>query len=85
VYVEVYKYNVVNNVWSLVRDMIFVAEGDDADGAYLNSMLRYDPASDTWSEMAPISQARCYFGMFVAGSCIYAVGGAYDVDFERVC
>ena len=43
----------------------------------LNSMLRYDPSSDTWSEVAPMSQARFNFGMFVAGSCIYAVGGSF--------
>ena len=58
--------------------MIYAAGGWDADGTVLNSMLRYDPASDTWSEVAPMLQARYHFGMFVAGSCIYAVGGSYD-------
>ena len=58
--------------------MIYVAGGYDADLMDLNSMLRYDPSSDTWSEVAPMSQARFNFGMFVAGSCIYAVGGFGD-------
>jgi len=58
--------------------MIYAAGGYDADFEDLNSMLRYDPASDTWSEVASMSQARNDFGMFVAGSCIYAVGGGNE-------
>ena len=50
----------------------------------VNSMLRYDPSSDTWSEVAPMSQARSDFGMFVAGSCIYAVGGFGDNDLASM-
>ena len=88
---DVYRYNVANNVWSLVspmpgarrnhqacvlEGMIYAVGGVDADEMDLNSMLRYDPSSDTWSEVAPMSQARYVFGMFVAGSCIYAVGGS---------
>ena len=62
--------------------MIYAAGGYDANRTVLDSMLRYDPASDTWSEVAPMSQARYRFGMFVAGSCIYAVGGQFDDEFD---
>ncbi len=83
---ETYKYNVVNNVWSLVSPMpsaraghqACLLAGYDADFEYLNSMLRYDPASDTWNEVAPMSQDRYNFSMFVADNCIYAVGGYSD-------
>ncbi len=40
--------------------MIYAAGGFDADEMDLNSMLRYDPSSDTvtWGEVAPIQCRR---------------------------
>ncbi len=60
--------------------MIYAAGGYDSDETFLSSMLRYDPASDTWSEVALMSQAHYDFGMFVAGSCIYAFGCGGNED-----
>jgi hypothetical protein len=56
---------------------IYVIGGLNHDNKHCAEVYKYDPASDTWSEMAPMSQARYNFGMFVAGSCIYAVGGQF--------
>ena len=43
-------------------------------------MHRYDPASDLWFPLAPMTRARRQFGLVVLGGCIYA---ADEVSAER--
>jgi hypothetical protein len=47
---------------------------------YTNSMLVYDPSSNTWDETkAPMTEARSYFSAGLIGGKIYAAGG-YNPD-----
>ena len=48
---------------------------EDEDGARLSSVSRFDPASGSWSTVAPMSRSRYSFGLFVLGGCMYAAGG----------
>ena len=41
----------------------------------ISSVLRFDPASGSWSTVAPMSRSRWYFGLFVLGGCMYAADG----------
>ncbi len=42
-----------------------------------NSIFRYDPKTDTWTLVAPISSPRDAVGVCMLGDKLYAVGG-YD-------
>lgn len=41
------------------------------------SLLRYDPKTDTWTMVAPLSMPRDAVGVCLLGDKLYAVGG-YD-------
>ena len=48
--------------------MLFVAGGIGR-----NSVVRYDPGLDTWSEVAAMASAKHNFGLFALGGLMYAV------------
>ena len=50
---------------------------DDGSRSNLNSMERYDPISDTWTEMPPMNRSRGAASIAALNNCLYAVGG-YD-------
>ncbi len=84
---DVYKYVVNTDTWSIVspmhsvrcchvscvfEGMIYAAGGyHTTDLEELNSMERYDPASDIWREMSALS--NIVFGMFVADNGIHVI------------
>lgn len=41
----------------------------------VNSMYRYDPATDSWEDLAPMPTARGALGVATIGGKLYAVGG----------
>lgn len=47
------------------------------DIQFLFSFLRYDPKTDTWTMVAPLSMPRDAVGVCLLGDKLYAVGG-YD-------
>lgn len=50
---------------------------DDGSRSNLNSMEKYDPINDTWSEMPPMHRSRGAASIAALNNCLYAVGG-YD-------
>ena len=50
---------------------------DDGSRSNLNSMERYDPISDSWTEMPPMNRSRGAASIAALNNCLYAVGG-YD-------
>ncbi|KAK9526757.1 hypothetical protein VZT92_015440 [Zoarces viviparus] len=50
---------------------------------HFNSVSRFDLATHTWEEVAPMYYRRCYVSVTVLDECIYAMGG-YD-GHERLC
>ena len=47
------------------------AIGGIMDGGYTSTVERYDPDSDLWMEVDPMTQGRCNPGVAVAGGKIY--------------
>ena len=58
-----------------VLDGLLYAIGGRDGGIFLSSMERYDPSSDRWETMQPISIPRGNFGVAVLGDRLYAAGG----------
>jgi N-acetylneuraminic acid mutarotase len=60
--------------------LIYVMGGENSasDGSQfsiLSSVYRFDPVSNSWGEVAPLSYERSELGVFVLGGSIYVVGG----------
>jgi hypothetical protein len=51
--------------------------GGNGSALALNTVEAYDPASNTWSSVAPMLTARGLFGAGDANGLVYAMGG-YD-------
>src|SRR5204862_2894752 len=49
--------------------------GGDVNFAISNSAIAWDPATNTWSDLANMVQARDYLGGATAGQSFYAVAG----------
>ncbi|XP_068704987.1 kelch-like protein diablo [Montipora foliosa] len=47
----------------------------------LNSVEKYDPASDQWTSVAPMNELRCFASATVMGNKILVVGGTGDYCF----
>jgi len=55
---------------------VYVAGGTDETNIALNTVLEYDPATDTWTSRAPMPTARKDLGLAKAGNGrLYAIGG----------
>ena len=61
---------------------LYAAGGYSGDGSYLSSVERYDPATNAWEAVAPLTLAR--FGARVAAleGKLYAVGGRVEEEDE---
>ena len=57
------------------RPHLVVFGGEDSDGEFLNSLERYDAATDEWEEEAVAPMPRTEVGMTVFGGKPYAAGG----------
>ena len=57
-----------------LNGMIYAFGGQLAGGSYTNALRRYDPATDTWTTLAPMPEAKATVGAAVNGK-IYAIGG----------
>uniref|UniRef100_A0A8D1XC66 BTB domain-containing protein n=1 Tax=Sus scrofa TaxID=9823 RepID=A0A8D1XC66_PIG len=60
----------------LLEGPIYAVGGHDG-WSYLNTVERYDPKTDTWTMVAPLSMPRDAVGVCLLGDRLYAVGG-YD-------
>jgi kelch-like protein 10 len=54
-------------------------------GRFVNSVLRYDPTTDRWSQHASMSISRGFSGAAVIGKLIYMVGGYADGREFNTC
>jgi len=52
-----------------------VAVGGWCSGDAISSVERYDPQSNEWRMVAPMSKRRCGVGVSVLNDLLYAVGG----------
>ena len=57
----------------VIDGMIYVAGG--SDGGYSNKFSRYDPATDQWETLPPMSTPRRFMSSAVLGGKFYAIGG----------
>lgn len=53
---------------------VFIA-GGWCSGDAISTVERYDPQTNEWKLMAPMSKRRCGVGVAVLGGLLYAVGG----------
>ncbi|MFO0553994.1 MAG: kelch repeat-containing protein [Polyangiaceae bacterium] len=63
-------------------DSIYVFGGmtlTDGGGAAIDSVVRYDPVADAWSERAPLPAPNCCFAAARLGDRVYVAGG-YEQD-----
>ena len=60
---------------------LYAAGGrNEADEANSNLVERYDLATKSWEEVAPMAEARSDHGVAVLDGKLYAVGGYSDDD-----
>jgi N-acetylneuraminic acid mutarotase len=52
--------------------------GNDQNDERLSSVERYNPVSDSWETVAPMSVARTDLSVAVSGGYLYAAGGYND-------
>jgi len=57
----------------VLNGMLYVAGGYFAASTELSSVSHFDPASGSWTTVAPVSRAD--FGLFVLGRRMFAAGG----------
>jgi N-acetylneuraminic acid mutarotase len=87
-----YIYDVANNVWSngaaVPTTVVYAAAASDGTYVYLiggmdagfsdtTIVQRYNPATDKWNTLAPLSNARGGPGAFYDGERIWAVNGGW--------
>jgi N-acetylneuraminic acid mutarotase len=54
---------------------VYVSGGLSGSDIFLSSLDRYDPGTDTWTALAPMSTARCGHGACIAGDLMLVFGG----------
>ena len=59
----------------LARPAIYAAGGNDGNGYTLSSVEVFDPQTNAWTPLAPMSTARSAFAMAAVQRKLYAVGG----------
>jgi N-acetylneuraminic acid mutarotase len=59
----------------VVNGIIYVIGGIGTTGEFLDTVGAYDPATNTWTTMAPMPTARGYFRAESVGGVVYAIGG----------
>src|SRR5438067_6271696 len=60
---------------AVVNGILYAIGGADNSGANLNRVEAYDPATNTWSQKAPMATARQIFAAGALNGTIYALGG----------
>lgn len=60
---------------AVVNGRIYVFGGDSVQGAHLNTVEMYDPATDTWTYKAGMPTARYAFSVVMMNNKIYIIGG----------
>jgi len=67
---------VMNTVIQLISCTLrTIAVGGWCSGDAISSVERYDPQSNEWRMVAPMSKRRCGVGVSVLNDLLYAVGG----------
>eukprot|EP00050_Salpingoeca_kvevrii_P001699 m.176990 g.176990 ORF g.176990 m.176990 type:complete len:713 (+) comp10435_c5_seq1:287-2425(+) len=67
------------------QESVFIVGGADADGNILDSIERYDIASDTWELFAQLPFPRAGFALGIIDSCLIVAGGCIgNVNTTRV-
>lgn len=64
---------------------LFVVGGRDHHGHILNSGEKYDPETNQWTQIPPMSHARVGFGLVAIDDKIYAIGGSNDMSDPMTC
>jgi len=64
-----------NAAAGVINGIIYVVGGSTPSGQPLNTVQAYNPATDSWTEMAPMPTARFQLSSGVIGNLLYAVGG----------
>lgn len=64
------------------RGEVLFAVGGWCSGDAISSVERYDPQTNEWRMVSPMSKRRCGVGVAVLTDLLYAVGG-HDVSFSR--
>ncbi|XP_064476513.1 kelch-like protein 2 [Ornithodoros turicata] len=57
------------------HNVLYLAGGEYPDGSASKAAWRFDPSTDSWSEMAPMNMARSELGLATVDGFIYAIGG----------
>ncbi len=71
----------------MVGGIIYVAGGHDARYTIQDSMVRYDPSSNTWTTLSSMSECRFSQAVFALDGCVYAAGGHQSTveKYEPAC
>ena len=59
---------------------MYAVGGKDNRGSILNSGEKYNPVTNTWTDIAPMSHARAGFGLVAVDDKLYAIGGSNDMS-----
>ena len=60
----------------------YAVTGGDNNVGHLSSAERYDPGTDAWEAVAPLTLARFGAGVAASKGKLYAVGGSIEEDDE---
>lgn len=68
--------------------MIYAVGGDSTTAesrttTYSRTVERYDPQSDSWTTMPPISSGRSNLGVFTFAGCMYVAGGSLSSEYSN--
>ena len=66
---------IVDQIYYPIHYHYFISVGGWCSGDAISSVERYDPQSNEWRMVAPMSKRRCGVGVAVLNDLLYAVGG----------
>jgi hypothetical protein len=80
----VYKYDTLVDEWSILSPMPHISAESLHCRRWIPwpKVMRFDPVSEVWSELASTSINRRAGASFVLGDCLYAVGGSPDCSSD---
>ncbi len=68
----------------MINGQLYVAGGRiQTNPRVSNQLWRYDPSTDTWTELAPMPQARAYAAAVVSDGHLFVIGGMTRHGFPR--
>ena len=67
-----------NHAMAVLDGKLYAMGGFNDDEQFLSSVKRYDPAANSWEEVAPMGEERSRPGTAVLDGKLYAVGGYND-------